>query len=101
MNGLSTFAGSSYLDYNQVQSLKAAYEKSLVEFEPHVFSLLEAFSFTPLETKSTLCPVDKTPYEALVDWCKGSELNDTESMRPTILEIRSLWKQHQASPSRL
>jgi hypothetical protein len=75
-----------------VQGLKAALEKSIADFEPHLYTILEAFSFTPLETKSTLCPVDKTPYEAIVDWTKGSELNDNSFMRPTILDIRSTWK---------
>ena len=78
-----------------MQNLKAAYEASLIKFEPHMYTFLEAFSFTPFETKRTLCPVGKTPYEAIVDWVKGSELNDNSFMRPTILNVRSLYKKHQ------
>ncbi|PGH20094.1 hypothetical protein AJ80_03662 [Polytolypa hystricis UAMH7299] len=97
VNGLSTFAGSDYLSYNDIRSMKEAYQTALVEFEPHVPCILGAFAFTPWETRSSLCPVDKSPYDAIVGHAMGSELNDNRFMRPTILNIRSLWKNQQES----
>jgi acyl-CoA oxidase len=97
VEGLAAFAGQSYLSPAEVSSLRRALEVAVANSAPHIDSLVEALGFTEFELDSVFARGDKTPYEALWEGAKQSELNDNAFIRPSLLYARNLWRKYPSS----
>ena len=64
--------------------------------------LIDAWGLTEYELDSALARSDKTPYEALWDGAKASEMSGEgmKSIRPFIVETRNTWKEAEAGRAR-
>jgi acyl-CoA oxidase len=80
------------LNYNQRQWLKDAYEDAIEEMVRHSEAVVDAFGFTEWEMDSALAKKDLTPYEALFEGAKRSEMNNMQHLWPLIISTRNIWK---------
>jgi acyl-CoA oxidase len=97
VEGLAAFAGQAYLSQADVSSLQRAHEAAIARAAPHIDRLVEALGFTEYELDSAFARGDKTPYEALWQTAKESELNDNAFIRPSLLYARNLWRKFPSS----
>lgn len=69
---------------------------SLFSNHHHVDSFVEALGFTAMELNSAFAGDQTiTPYEALLETARQSELNDNRFIRPAIARARTMWKKYQ------
>ena len=77
----------------QTKLLRSAYDSTIENFAMrHVQELIDAYGFTEYEMDSALARADQTPYEALLDGAKASEMNRMQHMWPTLVDTRNTWK---------
>ena len=81
----------------QRKFLRSAFDSTIENFATkHVQIFIDAYGFTEYEMDSALARADQTPYEALLDGAKASEMNRMQHMWPTLIDTRSIWKQGDA-----
>jgi len=81
------------LTQQQLSSLRTAYHDVTVDMaENHTVSIVEAWGLTEYELDSALARSDMTPYEALLDGAKKSEMSGEKMshMWPMIVDIRKM-----------
>lgn len=101
LEGLKGFVGSEYLSEQDIQSLQIAHRGAISSFTQHVDPIIDAFGFTDTELNSIFTQQDRTPYEALWDIARQSQLSDNTSIRPILLHARSLWKKYQGARAKI
>ena len=78
----------------QRKLLRSAYDATIETFATkHAQVIIDAYGFTEYEMDSALARADQTPYEALLDGAKGSEMNHMQHLWPMMVDTRSIWKQ--------
>jgi hypothetical protein len=85
------------LSSEQREMLRQVESEILLDYAPnHVDEIVKAYGFTQYEMHSALARVDKTPYEALLEGAKKSEMSELDWQRreaiPVILEVTNLWR---------
>jgi acyl-CoA oxidase len=76
--------------------LRSAYDKIIVEVaEKHAQAIIIAYGFTEFELDSALARNDQTPYEALLEGARKSEMNLMQHLWPMMVETRGIWRQIQ------
>ncbi|GES66337.1 hypothetical protein ATEIFO6365_0013030500 [Aspergillus terreus] len=101
LESLGAFAGTNYLAQEDISSLRDTHRSCIASFSNHVQSIVDALGFTEIELNSAFARESQTPYEALVETARQSEMTDNRFVRPTILQARKLWKKYQGSASKL
>ena len=91
----SSLAQALPLPASQLSSLRAAYDEAINDFaDNHVQTVVEAYGLTEYELDSAFARADQTPYEAIFEGAKRSEMSG-EGVRhlwPLMVETRGLWK---------
>ena len=78
----------------QTKLLRSAYDSTIEDFATrHMQEFIQGYGFTEYEMDSVLARADQTPYEALLDGAKASEMNRMQHMWPTLVDTRNMWKQ--------
>lgn len=73
--------------------LADAYRNALDNLaENHVAKIIDAYGFTEYELDSALARADQTPYEALLEGAKKSEMNHMQHLWPMMVDTRRIWK---------
>lgn len=85
--------GSYALSADQRQWLKEAYDDAIADITKHADQIVDAFGFTEWEMDSALAKKDQTPYEALLEGAKRSEMNSMQHLWPLIISTRNIWKE--------
>lgn len=81
----------------QRKSLRSAHHAVIEKFVAEYAQLfIDAYGFTEYEMDSALARAGQTPYEALLNGAKASEMNNMQHLWPMMVETRSLWKQYAA-----
>jgi acyl-CoA oxidase len=81
----------------QRKLLGSAYDAVIETFATKYAQLfIDAYGFTEYEMDSALARADQTPYEALLDGAKASEMNHMQHLWPMMVDTRSIWKQVRA-----
>lgn len=93
--------GPYALNAAQRQWLKEAYDDAIEELATHAGAVIEGFGFTEWEMDSALAKKDQTPYEALFEGAKRSEMNHMQHLQPLIISTRNIWKATQAEKAKL
>ena len=76
-----------------ISALRSAYATSLTDFSESAAQLVSAWGLTAYELDSALARSDKTPYEALWEGAKGSEMNEMgQDVKGVIRGARGVWK---------
>lgn len=101
LEGLDAFVGSNYLSESDISTLRIAHQTAISSFGQYVDVIVDALGFTESELNSVFARKDQTPYEALWESAKQSELSDNAFIRPILLHARGIWKKHQADRARL
>jgi acyl-CoA oxidase len=74
--------------------LRSAYDQIITEVaEKHTQTVINAYGFTEFELDSALARHDQTPYEALLEGARKSEMNNMQHLWPMMVDTRRLWKQ--------
>jgi acyl-CoA oxidase len=73
--------------------LKRAFDDAIEELDKYVKTIIDAYGFTEWEMDSALAKKDKSPYEALWEGAKNSEMNNLLHLRPLIISTREIWKE--------
>lgn len=81
------------LNPNQRQWLKESYHDAIEELARHTETIVKAYGFTEWEMDSALAKKDQTPYEALFQGAKRSEMNSMQHLWPLIISTRNIWKE--------
>ena len=85
------------LTANQRKLLHGAHHAVIEKFATHYAQLfIDEYGFTEYEMDSALARAYQTPYEALLNGAKASEMNNMQHLWPMMVETRSLWKQYGA-----
>jgi len=100
LDGVEAFVGIEYLSNHDIANLRTAHRVAIDNFSNHVQKLTDAFWFTEMELNSVFAREAENPYEALWELAQQSDLSDNQSIRPTLLHARSLWKKYQGSEDR-
>ena len=86
------------LTTDQRSSLRLAYDTIIAEVaEKHAQTVINAYGFTEFELDSALARSDQTPYEALLEGARKSEMNHMQHLWPMMVDTRRMWKQFQRS----
>jgi acyl-CoA oxidase len=83
------------LSLDQQKVLREAYAQALSDYaENHVASIIDAYGLTEYELDSALARADQTPYEALLDGAKKSEMSGAgmSHLWPIMVDTRQTWK---------
>jgi len=83
------------LSINQQKSLRLAYADALEDLASnHVGTTIDAYGLTEYELDSALARSDQTPYEALFDDAKRSEMSGMQMSHlwPMMVDTRQIWK---------
>jgi acyl-CoA oxidase len=84
------------LTATQRSSLRSAYDQIIVEVaERHASIIVDSYGFTEFELDSALARHDQTPYEALLEGARKSEMNHMQHLWPMMVDTRRIWKQVQ------
>ena len=86
------------LSLEQQKWLRHAYDTALDSLATrHLADLIEAYGFTDYELDSALARPDQTPYEALLEGAKKSEMSGTgmSHLWPMMVDTRQIWKRLQ------
>ena len=87
-----------------ISALKTAYDNTLKDFADSAAAeqLVDAWGLTEYELDSALARTDKTPYEALWEGAKNSEMSGDglKDMRPFMVETRNTWRDVEEQKSR-
>lgn len=59
----------------------------------HVSQIIDAYGFTEYELDSALARADQTPYEALLEGARKSEMNNMQHLWPMMVDTRGIWKE--------
>jgi acyl-CoA oxidase len=82
-----------------LSALRSAYDSALKNFveEGHAEKLVDSWGLTEYEMDSALARASESPYEALWEGAKASEMSGDgmKDVRPTIVSARGLWKEIQ------
>ncbi|KIX93956.1 uncharacterized protein Z520_10293 [Fonsecaea multimorphosa CBS 102226] len=90
------------LTSDQRSSLRLAYDAIIVEVaEKHAQTIINAYGFTEFELDSALARSDQSPYEALLEGARRSEMNHMQHLWPMMVDTRQLWKQFQRSSEKV
>lgn len=81
----------------QQDLLKEAYEDSIDELSVYAQFFVEGYGFTEFEMDSALARAEMSPYEALWEGARKSEMNHLQHLWPAIIDARSIWKRTEAS----
>ncbi|KAK5533776.1 hypothetical protein LTR23_009028 [Exophiala sp. CCFEE 6169] len=85
------------LTQQQRKLLAEAYRTAIDDLaEKHVAKIIEAYSFTEYELDSALARADQTPYEALLDGARKSEMNNMQHLWPMMVDTRRIWRRVEA-----
>lgn len=77
----------------QAKLLKDAYDAAISNLATkHMAAIIDALGFTEYEMDSALAQADRTPYEALLEGARKSEMNNMQHLFPMFVETRSIWK---------
>jgi acyl-CoA oxidase len=87
----------STISSTAILALRSAYDIAIADFadNDHAAALVDAWGLTEYELDSALARADKTPYEALWEGAKGSEMSG-EKMREVwgvMVNARGVWKE--------
>ncbi|KAK5206367.1 hypothetical protein LTR41_007805 [Exophiala xenobiotica] len=89
------------LTQQQRKLLAEAYRTAIGDLaENHVAKIIEAYGFTEYELDSALARADQTPYEALLDGARKSEMNNMQHLWPMIVDTRRIWRRVEAEKQR-
>jgi acyl-CoA oxidase len=83
------------LNHAQQRSLRTAYDEALEDLaNNHTGAIIDAYGLTEYELDSALAKSDQSPYEALLDGAKKSEMSGTKMSHlwPMMVETRQLWE---------
>lgn len=81
------------LNASQRNLLRSAYDAVIDDFAAnHTQFFIEAYGFTEYEMDSALARADQTPYEALLNGAKASEMNQMQHLWPMMVDTRNIWK---------
>lgn len=83
------------LDQVQQKLLRTAYAGALEDLATnHIATIIDAYGLTEYELDSALARSDQTPYEALLDGAKKSEMSGTQMSHlwPMMVDTRRTWK---------
>lgn len=83
------------LELDQLAALRRAYNMELKDLgDNHIDTVIEAYGLTAYELDSVLARADQTPYEALLDGAKRSEMSGEKMSHlwPLMVETRQVWK---------
>ncbi|KAK7906284.1 hypothetical protein LTR67_001010 [Exophiala xenobiotica] len=85
------------LTQQQRKLLAEAYRTAIDDLaEKHVAKIIEAYGFTEYELDSALARADQTPYEALLDGARKSEMNNMQHLWPMMVDTRRIWRRVEA-----
>lgn len=79
----------------QYSALREAYQSALDNFaDNHAAAIIDAYGLTEYEMDSALARADQTPYEALLDGAKRSEMSGEKMSHlwPMMVDTRSIWR---------
>jgi acyl-CoA oxidase len=82
------------LDGGQQRALRAAYDEALDDLAGnHVGTIIDAYGLTEYELDSALAKSDQSPYEALFEGAKRSEMSGASMSHlwPMMVDTRKLW----------
>ena len=83
------------LSLDQQKLLREAYAEALEDYATnHVASIIDAYGLTEYELDSALAKADQTPYEALLEGAKRSEMSGAgmSHLWPIMVDTRQIWK---------
>lgn len=81
--------------------LAQAYRDAINDMaEHHVAKIIDAYGFTEYELDSALARADQTPYAALLDGAKRSEMNNMQHLWPMMVNTRRIWQEIEAEKRR-
>ena len=83
------------LSLDQQKLLREAYAEALEDYATNrVASIVEAYGLTEYELDSALAKADQTPYEALLEGAKRSEMSGAgmSHLWPIMVDTRQMWK---------
>jgi acyl-CoA oxidase len=83
------------LSLEQHKLLREAYAEALDDYaKNHVASIIDAYGLTEYELDSALAKADQTPYEALLEGAKRSEMSGAgmSHLWPLMVDTRQIWK---------
>ena len=84
---------------NQLAALRKAYSEVLADLgDNHVAAIIDAYGLTEYEMDSALARADQTPYEALLEGAKRSEMSGEKMSHlwPMMVDTRQIWKREKA-----
>ncbi|KAK4938217.1 hypothetical protein LTR10_021290 [Elasticomyces elasticus] len=74
--------------------LAEAYRNAINDLaDNHVAKIIDAYGFTEYELDSALARADETPYEALLNGAKKSEMNNMQHLWPMMVDTRRIWRE--------
>ncbi|KAI1612554.1 acyl-CoA dehydrogenase/oxidase C-terminal [Exophiala viscosa] len=74
--------------------LAEAYRNAINDLaDSHVARIIDAYGFTEYELDSALARADETPYEALLNGAKKSEMNNMQHLWPMMVDTRRIWRE--------
>jgi acyl-CoA oxidase len=82
------------LSLEQHKLLREAYAEALEDYaQNHVASIIDAYGMTEYELDSALAKSDQTPYEALLEGAKRSEMSGAgmSHLWPLMVDTRQIW----------
>lgn len=91
----SSLAQALPLSLNEQKLLREAYAAALEDYaQSHVASIVDAYGLTEYELDSALAKADQTPYEALFEGAKRSEMSGAgmSHLWPLMVETRQMWQ---------
>lgn len=83
------------LSLTEQKLLREAYAEALDDYATnHVASIIDAYGLTEFELDSALAKADQTPYEALLEGAKRSEMSGAgmSHLWPVMVDTRQIWK---------
>jgi len=74
--------------------LAEAYRNAINDLaDNNVAEIINAYGFTEYELDSALARADETPYEALLNGAKKSEMNNMQHLWPMMVDTRRIWRE--------
>jgi len=101
LEGLDAFAGTTYISESDISILREVQGQHISSFTLHVDPIINALGFTEMELNSAFAKDNQTPYEALLETAKQSDMNDNNFIRPDIAKARNMWKQYRDVQAKL
>ncbi|KAL3462504.1 acyl-CoA dehydrogenase/oxidase [Aspergillus heterothallicus] len=103
LGGLEVFTGTEFISLGDITGLRDGLRKAIRIFTDHghVSSIVSAWGFTETELNSVFTRDGQTPYEALVETARASEMSDNQFIRAELIRARNLWKEYQQGRANL